>query len=199
MVDTTLPAVAATSTEMVVAVDPSTAAPTTVPIDGAAVLAAAVGALSTTYHFTTAITIDGATVLLADGDRVGDGTRLALTADAGLVNYIVTPEGSWVMPAGGEWEQLDSAPATSDPIAALTAPSAVAVAAADGVTTTLTVTVPAAALGLAAASPDVAVSCEVAEGALRRLRFESVVDGRPAVVTAELAPVVDGSPVVAPI
>lgn len=134
----------------------------------------------------------------ADGDRVGDGVRLALTADAGVVNYIITPDGSWVMPDGGEWEQLDSAAATSDPIAALTAPSSVAVAAADGPAVTLTVTVPSAALGLGAAA-DVPMTCELTDGQLQRVRFDSMVAGKPAIVTAQLAPVVDGSPVVAPI
>ena len=74
---------------------PSTTTPTTVPIDGAAVLAAAVGALSTTYHFRD-----------RDHDRQRHGAAgrwrpgrrrhpLALTADAGLVSTSSLPRGSW--------------------------------------------------------------------------------------------------------
>ncbi|MCU1360754.1 MAG: hypothetical protein JWN99_2043 [Ilumatobacteraceae bacterium] len=173
-------------------------APTT-PVDGSALLASAIAGLSTTYHFTTVITVDGSVVLSADGDHVGDGIRLALTAPAGIVNYIITPDGSWVMPDGGEWDELDSSAATSDPITALAAPTAVAVSAADGTTTTLAVTVPATAIGLAS-GPDVTMTCQLdGAGQLHRVLFDSTVDGKPATVTAEFGPVVDGSPVVAPI
>ena len=204
---TTTPIAAAIVDATVPVPDPSASAPAetnvappmTTPIDGASVLASAITGLSDTYHFTTVITVDTAVVLSADGDHVGDGVRLALTASAGVVNYIITPDGSWVMPDGGEWEQLDSAAATSDPITALAAPSSVTVSASDETSTTLSVTVPAGALGLAAAAPDVTMTCDLVDGQLHAVHFDSVIDGKPAVVTAEFGPVVDGSPVVAPI
>jgi hypothetical protein len=168
------------------------------PVDGATLLASAIAALSTTYHFTSVVSVDGAVVLSADGDHVGDGVRLALTGPAGIVNYIITPDGSWVMPDGGEWEQLDSAAATSDPITALAAPTNVAVASNDATSITLTVTVPSAALGLPA-GPDVTVATQLVDGQLRHVQFDSTVDSKPATVVAEFGPVVDGSPVVAPI
>jgi hypothetical protein len=179
-------------------VETTVVTPSTTPIDGAALLASAITALSNTYHFTTVITVDNAVVLSADGDHVGDSVRLALTGSAGVVNYIITPDGSWVMPDGGEWEQLDSAAATSDPITALSAPSTVTVSAFDGTSATLAVTVPAGALGLAAAAPDVAITCDLIDGQLHGVHFDSMIDGKPAVVTAEFGPVVDGSPVVPP-
>jgi hypothetical protein len=198
IVDATVP-VPDPSTPATSPVETTVAAPVPSPIDGAALLASAISGLSNTYHFTTVIAVDNAVVLSADGDHVGDSVRLALTASAGVVNYIITPDGSWVMPAGGEWEQLDSAAATSDPITALAAPSTVTVSASDETSATLAVTVPAGALGLAAAAPDVAMTCDLVDGQLHGVHFESVIDGKPAVVTAEFGPVVDGSPVVAPI
>jgi hypothetical protein len=161
-------------------------------------LSSALAALGDTYHFHQTITVDGAPALEADGDRVGDGVRLALTGPGGIVNYIITPDGSWVMPDGGEWEQLDSPAATSDPITALATPTSVTVGAADGANTTLEVTAASTTLGLPA-GPDVSLQCDLVGGVLQRARLDSTVNGRPALVVAELGPVVDGSAVVAPI
>jgi hypothetical protein len=166
-------------------------------VDGAALLSGALASMSSTYHFTETITVNGAVVLQADGDHVGDGVRMALAGNGGVVNYIITPTGSWVMPEGGEWEQLDSPAATSDPITALASPTNVSVAASDGTNTTLVVTAPATSLGLPA-GPDVAITCDLAGGVLHQLRFESTVQGQAASVVADIGPAVDASPVVPP-
>ena len=103
---------------------PAAAPPTTVapPVDGAAVLSAAVAAMAPGYHYRSTVTVDGVVAVEADGDRVGDGTRLGVTRDGTSVQYVITPDGTWVMTDGGEWDQLDTPAATSDPIAALAAP-----------------------------------------------------------------------------
>ena len=46
--------------------------------------------------------------LTVDGDRLTDGARVAVSNDAGLVFYVITPDGTWLMPENGEWEADDS-------------------------------------------------------------------------------------------
>lgn len=166
--------------------------------DGAALLHGAIATMSAGYHFTTTLTVDGAVVLTADGDRVGDGTRLAVTQGDVSVQYVITPAATWVQPEGGDWQQLDTASASTDPIAALASPSAVAITAVDGTATIVNASVPAAALGLSGDSA-VSMSARIDNGEITSVGYDATIDGKPAVMQASIGPVVDGSPVVAPI
>ena len=173
-----------------------TAAPT-VPVDGNAALQAALAALAPGYHFNTTITIDGANVLTADGDKVGDGTRLGVVRDNVVVQYIITPAGTWVQPDGGEWDELDTPAATTDPVSALGLPLGVSVDSVVDATTNLTVSVNPGGLGLVGTEP-VNVTVALASGALQTVTYTTTVDGKPAIVVATFSAVVDGSPVVPP-
>jgi hypothetical protein len=175
------------------------AAPATIPVDGAAVLSQAVAGLVAGYHFTSTVTVNGAETLVADGDRIGDSSRLSLFSKGGSVAYVITPAGSWAFPEGGEWQVLDSPPATADPIIALQSPLAVTVGSSDGTTTSMVVTVAAAALGIAAeGNSDVQVT--VSGGVLQQVSYTAALaDGTTASVVAVIGPLVDTSPIVAPI
>ncbi|MCU1387889.1 MAG: hypothetical protein JWL72_1227 [Ilumatobacteraceae bacterium] len=167
-------------------------------VDGATQLQGAVAAMAAGYHFTTTLTIDGAVVLTADGDRVGDGTRLAVTQGGASVQYVITSAGTWVLPDGGEWQELDGDAASTDPIAALATPTSVAISSASGTATTLAATVPAASLGLAGDSP-VTMSATIDHGAITTVGYNTTIDGKAAVMQAAISAVVDSTPVVAPI
>ena len=189
-----------------VAVDtPTKAADTTVApvaaaaatVDGAALLHGAVGAMAAGYHFATTLTIGGAVVLTAVGDRVGDGTRLGVTQGDVSVQYVITPAGTWVQPEGGDWQQLDTPTASTDPILALASPSTVTVASVTGTATTVTAAVTPAALGLAGDAP-VNLSATIDNGAITTVGYVADVNGKPATMQAVISPVVDASPVVAP-
>ena len=173
-----------------------TVAPT-VPVDGNAALQAALAALAPGYHFNTTITIDGVVVLTADGDKVGDGTRLGVVRDNVVVQYIITPAGTWVQPEGGEWDQLDTPAATTDPVSALALPLGVTVDSVVDATTSLTVSVNPGGLGLVGTDP-VNVSVALAAGTLRTVTYTTTVDGKPAMVVATFSAVVDGTAVVPP-
>ena len=170
----------------------------TVPIDAPVLLQQALAAVAGGYHFRTAVTLDGIEVLVAAGDRVGDGTRLTIWTSGTSLSYVITPAGSWVVPDGGQWQPLDSAPATTDPLLALRAPSAVTGTSPDGVAATLVATVPATALGVpSAGTADVRI---VTNGAtLQEVRYEALLDGRTAEVSTIFGPVVDPTPVTPPI
>jgi hypothetical protein len=172
---------------------------TLAPVDGAALLQQAVAATGSGYHFNQTVTVDGAVVLTADGDRLTDGARMAITGAGGVLSYIINADGSWVMPEGGDWEVLDSPPADVDPIAALAAPTSVAVASNDGTTVQLAVTVPASSLGITAEG-DAAVQVSVVGGAFTNIAYNTTLaDGRSAAVNTVIGPAVDPSPVVAPV
>lgn len=178
---------------------PTTVAPAdTVPIDAAAMLQASLDSLAAGYHFRTSVAVGGAEVLVAEGDTVGAGTRLTIWSNRTSVAYVITPAGSWVFPEGGEWEALDTAPATTDPLLALRTPSAVTGSSADGLAATLVATVAAHALGVPSeGTADVQVSVNGAT--LSEIAYDAVVDGQTASVRSTFGAVVDPTPVVAPI
>lgn len=176
----------------------STAPAPAVPVDGAALLQNALGAISAGYHFATTVTVDGATVLSAEGDRVADGTRLSVTQNSASVKYVITPVGTWVKPGDGDWQKLDTPAATTDPILALQSPTAVTVDSADPAATTLSVSVSAQSLGLTG-DAQVVVAVAITGGSLRSVSYSTTIAGTAAAVQASFGAVVDGSPVVAPI
>lgn len=191
-------AVSSTSVETTttIAATTSTAAPAAA-VDAGQTLLSGLDALSSTYHFLSTVTVDGAAVLVAEGDRVADGSRLTLTSSSGVVSYVITPKGSWAMPEGGTWRQLDADPADVDTIVALRSPAAVRVESNAGGTVGLTATVPRSALGIAGdGTADLAVV--VGGGVLRSISYSTTVDGKPANVTSTFAPAQDPSPVTAP-
>jgi hypothetical protein len=172
----------------------ATTAPAPPPPDPATTLSGALDALTTTYHFVSTVTLDGAVALVADGDRVGDGSRLTLTSNGGNVSYVITPDGSWVLPEDGDWQALDTDPANTDPIGALRTAAAVQAASNDGTTAHLTVAVAPAALGIAGDAPvnlDVAITANV----LSSVTYATTVGDKPATVTATFGPAHDPSPV----
>jgi hypothetical protein len=172
---------------------------TVAAVDGAALLQQAVASTGAGYHFNQTAMVDGVVALTVDGDRLPDGARLAVQSPVGLVFYIITPAGTWLMPENGEWEADDSAPPAVDPIAALSAPSSVTVASNDGTTVQLAVTVPLAALGIPG-DGDAPLQVSVVSGALTSISYSTTTaDGKTASATTAIGPVVDASPVVAPI
>ena len=185
---------------------PVTVAPTSVapgatpsPVDGAAVLQQALAGTAAGYHFNQTATIDGVVALTVDGDRLADGARVAVSNASGLVFYVIRPDGTWLKPQNGEWEVDDSDPPAVDPIDALRSPSAVTVAGNDGTTVQLAVTVPMSALGIPG-DGDAALQVAVVGGALSTITYStSTADGKTAATTTTIGPVVDSSPVVAPI
>lgn len=188
------------------AVDP--ASPTTValapgataaPVDGPGLLQQGLAAIGGGFHFNQTGTVDGVPVLTVDGDRLVDGTRLTLAGDAGIVSYIITSDGSYALAEDGEWEALDATPEAVDPILALFAPTSVTVVGNDGTTVQLAVTVPATSLGIAGEG-DASVQVTFVSGALTTIAYTTTTpEGKTAAATTVIGPVVDASPVVAPI
>ncbi len=174
------------------------ASPVTVPIDAAAMLQASLDSLTAGYHFRTSVAVAGVEVLVAEGERVGDGTRLTIWSNGTSVAYVITPAGSWVFPEGGEWDALDTPPATTDPLLALRTPSAVSGASSDGTIATLVATVAANTLGVPSdGTADVRV---VVNGPLlTEIAYEASVEGQTASVRSIFGAVVDATPVMPPI
>ena len=174
-------------------------APAPAAVDGPTLLQSAIAATGGGYHFNQTNTLDGVVALTIDGDRLPDGARLAVSSDAGLVFYIITPDGTWLMPQNGEWEADDSDPPTLDPISALSAPTSVTVASNDGTTVQLIVAVPFASLGIAG-DGDAPLQVSVVNGALTTIAYSTTTpDGKVAALTTAIGAVVDPTPVVAPI
>ena len=174
-------------------------APTAAPVDGPTLLQSAIAATANGYHFNQTATVDGKLALTIDGDRLPTGARVAVSSDAGLVYYVITPDGTWLMPENGDWEADDSPAPAVDPINALTSPTSVTVAGNDGTTVQLVVTVPNAALGIPG-DGDATLQVTVVSGALTNIAYSTTTaDGKAASTNTAIAPPLDTSPVVAPI
>jgi hypothetical protein len=189
------PATATPTATTIAATAPTAAA----AVDGATLLQQAVAASAAGYHFNETATVDGAVAVTIDGDRLPSGARLAVSNSAGLVYYVITPDGTWLMPQNGEWEVDDSPAPDIDPIGALNTPTSVTVASSDGTTVQLAVTVPMASLGIAG-DGDAALQVSIVSGLLSSITYKTTTsDGKPADTTTLFTPAVDTSPVVAPI
>ncbi len=161
-------------------------------------LPAALTALDAGYHFAATVSLNGQVSLVAEGDRVGSSSRLEITSAGATVSYVITPEGNYAKPADGEWERLEVAPATSDPINALRTPVSVTPAGKEGAGMRLTVTVTATSLGITA-DGDVAVDVLVVDGAITEVRYSATVEGGTAEVVTVVSALADASPITAPI
>jgi hypothetical protein len=173
--------------------------PTTAPIDPASTLQQGLAGQAAGYHFHSVVTVNGVETLVADGDRIGESSRLTLTREGSTVAYIITPTGSYAQPEFGDWELLDVAPATSDPIAALSAPVAVTLVQADGAgNVLLQVTLTAVSIGIAAEG-NVDVDVSLVNGVITRIMYATTAGGSPATTVSDIGPLADATPIVAPI
>ncbi|MEY4371498.1 MAG: hypothetical protein RL219_267 [Actinomycetota bacterium] len=166
--------------------------------EAANLLSTALGTLGDTYHFVTTVRVGDVQVLTAEGDRVGAGARLELTSDAGVVSYLITDDGAWARPADGEWAELDVAPATADPIAALGAPKSVSLGASSDGVQVLDAVVTNEALGLTGGGTST-VSVTLVDGRLDQITYTTSENGQAASVTTILSAVRNGDAVVAPV
>ena len=171
----------------------------TTAVDGTTALQVGLDDLAASgYHFVTIVTAGGSLAVQAAGDRVGDGSRFVLTRDDASVEYIATADGTWAMPAGGDWAAIDAPIATVDPISALGAATSVRVDSTDGQTTTIVATIPDSALGYQVGE-ELDVTITVVDGAITEVHYDTTVQGLAASVVTRLGPVADDAPVVAPI
>ncbi len=176
----------------------ATEAPTTTapPPDPLALLTAAFDAIAGGYHFVTTATVNDVVAVTADGDRVGEGTRVNVTTGGSTVSYAITPEGTWVF-ADGSWAELDQPAPAVDPVGALRSPTSIVVTSYGNGPTVLTGTYPASALSLAGDGP-VDVALEFDGTTLRSITYSSIQNDAPATVRADVSPLVDATPVTLP-
>ena len=188
----------AVATETAVVATATVSATTPVTIDANGALQTGLAALTGGYHFSSTVTVNGTPTLTAEGDRIESSSSLILSGEGGTVSYIVTPEASFAQPEGGDWSQLDVAPATSDPIAALLAPVSVATIPTTDGTVMVRATVTALSLGIAAEG-NVEVQVLLVNGAIAQITYTAPVEGGAAQVVSIISPVLDPTPIVAPI
>jgi hypothetical protein len=191
-VDTATPIVpVATEAPTTTAPSPDALAP-----DALALLTATLDAIAGGYHFVTTATVGDVVAVSAEGDRVGEGTRVNVTTGGSTVSYAITPEGTWVF-SDGTWAELDQPAPAVDPVGALRTPTAVVVTSYGNGPTVLTGTYPASALSLAGDAP-VDVALEIDGTTLRSITYVSTQNGAIATVRADVSPLADATPVTLP-
>ena len=178
---------------------PADTGPTTTlaPPDGAAVLQAAFDQVAAGYHFVTIATVNGAVAISAEGDHVAEGTRLSVASNGAAVDYVVTPDGTWVK-KDGTWTEISDPAPVSDPIGVLRAPTSVTVTSyGAGAPTVLTATYLPATLSLPGDAP-VSVVFTINGAVLGSLAYSTATDTGPADVHSDITALVDTSPVTLP-
>ena len=152
--------------------------------DATGLITDAIAKLGPNYHFATSVKVGDQVVLSAQGDRVGEGSRISLSGDAGVVSYVIVGGASWAKPDDGVWAQLESAPANADPLAALARATSATVVKAEGETTTVEVTVANSDLGIAGDGSS-QVTVQITSGVLVFVVYATTVDNQAAVVATE--------------
>jgi hypothetical protein len=168
-------------------------------IDGTALLAKARAAVGANYHFTSTFVVNGAQTLVADGDRVGDASKLSITQNGATVNYVVLPTASYAQPEGGDWALLDTPPATTDPITSLASPVSVGVLLDGGSKVRLRVTVSAQLLGVGTTG-NADLEVVIVDGVLSEIDYGTAVKGGGvASVATVVKSLPNAQPIAAPI
>jgi hypothetical protein len=174
------------------------AAATTVQLavpDGEALLQQGFAELADGYHFVTTATVQGAVALSAEGDHIGDRTRLDVTSNGATLGYIVTPEGSWAS-QNGTWQELDEIAPVTDPISPLASPTEVTVTSYGAAAATLSATYPAEALALPGDAM-VTVVFEILGTSIQSMTYAPADDATTS-VRADISPLADASPISVP-
>ena len=166
-------------------------------IDAPAVLQQAFDALGGGYHFVTTAIVNGEVAITAIGDRVADGTRMSVSSSGATIDYVVTPDGTWVNQQG-TWSELSDPAPVSDPIGSLRAPISVQVASFTGTAQVgLAATYPSSALSLPGDAM-VEVSFVLTGGSLVSLSYRTTGGGVEANVESMITLLADTSPVTLP-
>jgi hypothetical protein len=156
-------------------------------------------ALGPNYHFTSTFVVNGAQTLAATGDRVGDASQLSITQSGATINYVILPTASYAQPEGGDWQKLDTEPATTDPITALNSPVSAGMLKDEGSKVRIRVTVLAKTLGVAAdGNSDLEVV--IIDGVLAEVDYGTAVKGGGFASVATIVKTLPGAqPIAAPI
>ena len=164
--------------------------------DPSALLAGAVEAAAAGYHFATTVTVGSDVALTAEGDRIGDSTRMTVASNGAAVDWVITPEGSWVA-ENGVWQEIERPAAAPDPLAALAAPTSITVDAANADGSTLRASYPAAAFALPGDAP-IDVVIDIAGANLSSLSYFAPGTDPPTAVRTVISALTDTAPVTAP-
>jgi hypothetical protein len=179
--------------------EPASTGPTIPAAEAEQTLQEAVdAAVEAGYDFVTTVTAGGGLAIQAEGDRLGDSARFVVTRDDAVVEYVVTADGTWARPDGGEWGPIDAPTATVDPLPALVGATSIASGPSSEGGPTIVATLPDSALGYAD-DRDLELTVTVVDGAITEIRYDTTVQGLAASVVTRLSPPTDDSPVVAPI
>jgi hypothetical protein len=127
---------------------------------------------------------------------VETASQLTISSGEGEVEYIITNNGQWARLPGSVWEELDGAPPSGNPLAALATPEALTLIEATGNKVVLRAVYPAATLGLDGDPIDVQLLLE--DGALAEASYQIEVDGNLAESVTTFAQTDDTSPITNP-
>ncbi len=160
-------------------------------------LASALTALGAGYTFETTLRVGEQIAARVVGRRLGAASELEIESGGATVTDRLVPPGAWLMEADSAWVEADGSVPDGDPLAPLLQPVTVAAGAGGSGEDRIEATYPATALGLEGGDP-VSVAISIAPGGIVTARYETVVDGRPAVSETVLTPAATQDPILAP-
>ncbi len=94
-------------------------APTTQPVDVAAVFQEALAASSVNYRFESVVSVGDTQVTTIQGVVDGESVAAEIAAGSSAVSYIRTPEGEWVTGPDEEWSVLEGEAPVGPPLIGL--------------------------------------------------------------------------------
>lgn len=185
-----LPAPSAAAPSQTATVDPGLAA-------AAGRLTNALDGLQAGYTFATTVTVGDTVATRASGRWTGGASEFDLIAAGVAVTYRSVPPMAWVRQANGTWTKLDGPAPGADPLAALHAPSTLAILSDDAAGLKLSAGYPASALGLTGTDPVTVQLTVAADGSLDVAYTATTQTGSGSVQT-RLSPSPGQQPILAP-
>ena len=152
-------------------VAPTTTAPSPTPPDddAARLFADAVAAVGDSYAFASTVVANGSEVTSVEGSLHGDRSSYVIRSGGSTLEYIVSSEGRWVRPPGGDWVTLGEPVPFAQPLAALASPLSLEVLSRSTEVTVLQATYEGATLGFT--NGEMVVTITVVAGVLTRIEY----------------------------
>lgn len=175
---------------------PTTTAPSDPEPVPQELLEGALAAYAEGYEFKSTTIVNDQEVSSQAGRWMGGSSQITVKSGDGQAEFIITQAGQWTRLPGGEWEELDGAPATGFPLEGMESPGLIALVSSNGAETSVLATYPAEAVGLSGELIDVLLQFTGKD--LTGFSFTADIDGTIVTSDAQLNPLTDTTPITAP-
>ena len=101
--------------------------------DGRALLSSSLALYREGYKFEAVAEVQGSEAVVIDGFVVGQSAQMTITSGDATVSHVITPNGSWGLTDGGDWEEVDPIGPIERPLEDLASPTSITILSTDNI------------------------------------------------------------------